>query len=70
MASVFVMDLATGDNFALNDGVAFSGMSLTKIAILAALVVATVGLSFYLNYAINGDIMRTNYHAAWGEGNC
>lgn len=39
-----------------------------KIAILAALVVATVGLSFYLNYAINGDIMRTNYHAAWGEG--
>jgi uncharacterized protein YraI len=36
MASVFVMDLATGDNFTLNDGVAFSGMSLTKIAILAA----------------------------------
>jgi uncharacterized protein YraI len=27
---------ATGDNFVLNDGVAFSGMSLTKIAILAA----------------------------------
>jgi beta-lactamase class A len=36
LAGVFVMDLATGDNFALNDGVAFSGMSLTKIAILAA----------------------------------
>lgn len=36
MASVFVMDLSTGDNFALNDGVAFSGMSLTKIPILAA----------------------------------
>ncbi|MBN1564946.1 MAG: serine hydrolase [Anaerolineae bacterium] len=36
MAGAFVMDLATGDNFALNDNVAFSGMSLTKIAILAA----------------------------------
>jgi uncharacterized protein YraI/beta-lactamase class A len=36
MASVFVMDLQTGDNFALNDGVAYSGMSLTKIPILAA----------------------------------
>jgi uncharacterized protein YraI len=36
MASVFVMDLQTGDNFTLNDGVAYSGMSLTKIPILAA----------------------------------
>jgi len=34
--AVFVLDLRTGDSFALNDGVAFSGMSLTKIAILAA----------------------------------
>lgn len=34
--SVFVLDLMTGDSFALNDGVAFSGMSLTKIPILAA----------------------------------
>jgi uncharacterized protein YraI/beta-lactamase class A len=36
MASVFVMDLQTGDNFTLNDDVAYSGMSLTKIPILAA----------------------------------
>ena len=36
LASVFVMDLQTGDTFTINDGVAFSGMSLTKIAILAA----------------------------------
>jgi beta-lactamase class A len=36
MASVFVMDLQTGDAFTLNDGVAYSGMSLTKIPILAA----------------------------------
>lgn len=35
VASVFVMDLETGDRFTLNDGVAFSGMSLTKIPILA-----------------------------------
>ena len=34
--AVFVLDLATGDSFALNDDVAFSGMSLTKIPILAA----------------------------------
>jgi len=32
--SVFVLDLTTGDTFTLNDGVAFSGMSLTKIPIL------------------------------------
>jgi beta-lactamase class A len=36
LASVFVMDLKTGDTFTINDGIAFSGMSLTKIAILAA----------------------------------
>ena len=35
-ASVFVLDLTTGDTFTLNDGVAYSGMSLTKIPILAA----------------------------------
>jgi uncharacterized protein YraI/beta-lactamase class A len=35
LASVFVMDLKTGDSFTINDNVAFSGMSLTKIAILA-----------------------------------
>lgn len=35
-ASVFVMDLQNGDEFTLNDGVAYSGMSLTKIGILAA----------------------------------
>lgn len=33
--SVFVLDLLTGDSFALNDDVAYSGMSLTKIPILA-----------------------------------
>lgn len=33
-ASVFVMDLATGDTFTLNGGIAYSGMSLTKIPIL------------------------------------
>jgi beta-lactamase class A len=36
LASVFVMDLQNGDTFTINDGVAFSGMSVTKIAILAA----------------------------------
>ncbi len=36
MASVFVMDLKSGDTFTLNDGVAYSGMSLTKIPILTA----------------------------------
>lgn len=36
LASVFVLDLQNGDTFTINDGVAFSGMSLTKIAILAA----------------------------------
>ncbi|MGQ9851611.1 MAG: serine hydrolase [Aggregatilineaceae bacterium] len=34
IASVFVLDLRTGDTFTLNDGVAYSGMSLTKIPIL------------------------------------
>jgi len=34
--SVFVMDLSTGDTFTVNDNIAFSGMSLTKIAVLAA----------------------------------
>lgn len=34
--SVFLLDLRTGDTFTLNDGVAYSGMSLTKIPILAA----------------------------------
>lgn len=32
--SVFLMDLDSGDAFTLNDGVAYSGMSLTKIPIL------------------------------------
>ncbi len=32
--SVFVMDLKTGDRFTINGGIAFSGMSLTKIGIL------------------------------------
>jgi len=36
IAAVYVLDLVTGDSFALNDGVAFSGMSLTKIPILVA----------------------------------
>ena len=36
VASVFVLDLQSGDLFALNDNVAYSGMSLTKIPILAA----------------------------------
>lgn len=34
LASVFVLDLASGDSFTLFDNVAFSGMSLTKIPIL------------------------------------
>jgi beta-lactamase class A len=33
-ASVFVMDLSSGDTFTLNGGIAYSGMSLTKIPIL------------------------------------
>ena len=36
VASVFVLDLQNGDLFTLNDNVAYSGMSLTKIPILAA----------------------------------
>ncbi len=43
LASVFVMDLKTGDSFTINDNVAFSGMSLTKIAILAAYFKQTHG---------------------------
>lgn len=34
--SVFMLDLQSGDTFTLYDNVAFSGMSVTKIAILAA----------------------------------
>ncbi|NDJ77100.1 MAG: SH3 domain-containing protein [Chloroflexi bacterium] len=33
-ASVFVLDLRTGDSFTLNGNIAYSGMSLTKIPIL------------------------------------
>lgn len=36
VASVFVLDLTTGDTFTLNGDMAFSGMSITKIPILAA----------------------------------
>jgi beta-lactamase class A/uncharacterized protein YraI len=36
IASVFVLDLNTNDAFTINDGIAYSGMSLTKIPILAA----------------------------------
>ncbi len=36
VASVFVLDLQSGDLFTLNDNVAYSGMSLTKIPILVA----------------------------------
>ncbi len=43
LASVFVLDLKTGDTFSINDGVAFSGMSLTKIPILAAYFQQTDG---------------------------
>ncbi|MBI5957990.1 MAG: serine hydrolase [Chloroflexi bacterium] len=43
LASVFVMDLTSGDTFTVNDGVAFSGMSLTKIPILAAYFQRHVG---------------------------
>jgi len=39
-----------------------------KIVILVLLIGATLGVTFYFNYAINGDIFKTNYHAAWGEG--
>jgi hypothetical protein len=39
-----------------------------KILVLGALIGLTLGASFGLNYAVNGDIFRTNYHAAWGEG--
>ncbi len=36
VASVFVLDLQSGDLFALNDNVAYSGMSLTKIPLMVA----------------------------------
>ena len=36
VASVFVLDLQSGDLFTLNDNVAYSGMSLTKIPLMAA----------------------------------
>jgi uncharacterized protein YraI/beta-lactamase class A len=50
--SVFVLDLTTGDSFALNDHVAFSGMSLTKIPILA---------TFYAHH----DGPLSEEHAYW-----
>ena len=39
-----------------------------KIVILAVLVGAALAITFYFNYQINGEILKTNYHAAWGEG--
>jgi uncharacterized protein YraI len=42
-ASVFVMDLQTGDHFTLNGGIAYSGMSLTKIPILVSYFVRHEG---------------------------
>jgi uncharacterized protein YgiM (DUF1202 family)/beta-lactamase class A len=35
-ASVFVMDLVTGEHFTLNGGVAYSGMSINKIPVLVS----------------------------------
>jgi len=43
MASVFLLDLRTGDTFTLNGGVAYSGMSLTKIPILVTYFLAHDG---------------------------
>jgi uncharacterized protein YraI len=37
VGSVFLLDLATGENFSLGSGVAYSGMSLIKIPILVTL---------------------------------
>jgi hypothetical protein len=39
-----------------------------KIVVLGLLVVAAAALTLYFNYQANGDLFRTNYHAAWGEG--
>jgi uncharacterized protein YraI len=36
VGSVFLMDLQTGERYSINPGIAYSGMSLTKIAILVA----------------------------------
>jgi Dolichyl-phosphate-mannose-protein mannosyltransferase len=39
-----------------------------KILLLGTLVAGAVLVTFYFNEKINGDILKTNYHAAWGEG--
>jgi len=39
-----------------------------KIAALTLMIALTLGVTFTLNYLVNGAIMKTNYHAAWGEG--
>lgn len=43
IASVFLLDLRTGDTFTLNGGVAYGGMSLTKIPILVTYFLAHDG---------------------------
>lgn len=39
-----------------------------SILILAVMVGLTLGVTFFFNDQVNGSIMKTNYHAAWGEG--
>ncbi|MBN1681878.1 MAG: SH3 domain-containing protein [Anaerolineae bacterium] len=76
MASVFVMDLQTGDTFTINDGVAYSGMSLTKIPILVTYFQRHDGpLTFDEAYLI-GDTMMCSENITTnqlleliGEGN-
>jgi hypothetical protein len=39
--------------------------NLKKIVALGVTVGLSVGFMLYLNWAVNGDITHTNYHAAW-----
>jgi uncharacterized protein YraI len=58
LASVFLLDLASGDTFTLVDDVAFSGMSLTKIAVLATYFLRHQGpLSFDEAFLIADTMM-------------
>jgi uncharacterized protein YraI/beta-lactamase class A len=58
IASVFVLDLQSGDMFTINDRVAYSGMSLTKIPILVAYFQRHSGpLSFDEAYLVADTMM-------------
>jgi len=39
-----------------------------SIMILTVMIGLTLGVSFFFNDQVNDSIMKTNYHAAWGEG--